>query len=39
MFLAERSKQKGSHFECRLFRKELALKETELLCTHFERRT
>jgi len=39
MFLAERSKPKSSHFECRLFRKELALNETELLCTHFERRT
>lgn len=39
MFLAERSKQRSSQFECRLFRKELAFKEIELLCTHFERRS
>lgn len=39
MFLAERSKDKDNQFECRLFRKALAVKETESLCTYFERRT
>ena len=38
MFLSESGADKDRHFNCRFFRKQIAPRETDLLCTYFEKR-